>query len=114
MLILCPFPSSTLTAPVKERLCLDAIYAPKPAPNQSQKTYESARWRAEDRAADLSNLGKTAELKPISGKDIRAFPIARGLHPAASTLSDLSTRATPHDTSLTHWPASKNLRLSCR
>ena len=37
---------------------------------------------------------------------------SRRLHPAASTLSDLSTRARPPNTNLTHWPASKNLRQS--
>ena len=59
------------------------------------------------------NSAKPAKREHISGTGACAFPIARHLHPAASTLSDLSTRAILPRPNLSHWPASKNLRRTC-
>lgn len=113
MPILRPFSSPTLTAPVEGEFWLNAIHVSQREQNHRTKTDERARSYVQDGEPAPSEFQKQAKLKPKSETDASAFPIARHLHPAASTLSDLSTRAKPPNTTLTHWPASKNLRLCC-
>ena len=114
MPILRPFSSPTLTAPVEGEFWLNAIHVSQWEQNHRTKTDEPARSYVQDGAPAPSEFQKQAKLKPKSETDASAFPIARHLHPAASTLSDLSTRAKPPNTTRTHWPASKNLRQSHR
>ncbi len=93
---------------------LTRVLAAQDDENRPGKTPEGSGHYPNCCAAKRPSSANSATPEPISVADAHAFPIARNTHPAASTLSDLSTRATPQKPNLTHWPASKNLRQSCR
>ena len=56
-----PFPSPTLTAPVKERLWFSAFHASQPEPDHHSKAYKSARSHAKDPNAEPPNPAMPAK-----------------------------------------------------